>query len=96
MKFRSCIIWGLGVLLAIASIDTVPDPPAVNPRPLGVASLLRKVSGDGHEHRLNSGLSISSLLQVRWIAITASYQPNLPKNRIVLAGFVTDPSPPAV
>lgn len=96
MKSRSGIIWVLGLLLAIASVDTVPDPPAVNPRTTSVASLLSEVHGDVHERWLNAGLSIHSLLQVRWIAFTASYEPNLPKDRIVLTGFATDPSPPAV
>jgi hypothetical protein len=96
MKSKSGIIWVLGLFLAIASVDTVPDPPAVNPRTVCFTSLLRDGRGDMHERRLISGWSISSLLQVRWIANTACYEPNLPKNRIVLAGFVTDPSPPAV
>jgi len=96
MKSRSCIIWVLGLLLAIASLDTVPDPPALNRRAVSVASLLCEVRGDVRERRFNSDSSISSLVQVRWIAFTAWYEPNLPKDRIVLTGFATDPSPPAV
>jgi hypothetical protein len=96
MKSRSCIIWVLGLLLAIASVDTVPDPPAVNPRTVSVGSLLSEVHGDAHDRRLNAGLSACSPLQVRWTALTASYEPNLPKDRIVLTRFATDTSPPAV
>lgn len=96
MKSRACIIWVLGPLLAIASLDTVPDPPALNPRAVTVASLQGEVRFDVRERRFNSDSSISSRLQVRWIAFTASYEPNLPKDRIVLTGFATDPSPPAV
>jgi hypothetical protein len=96
MKLRSCIISVLGLLLAIASVDAVPDPPAVNPRAVGVAYILCDMCGDVHERRLNSDSSISLLLQVRWIAFTSAYAPNLPTDRIVLTGFATDPSPPSV
>jgi len=96
MKLRSCIIWVLGLLLTIASVDAVPDPPAVNPRAVGVDYILCDVCGDVHERRLNSDSSISLLLQVRWIAFTSAYEPNLPTDRIVLTGFATDPSPPPV
>jgi hypothetical protein len=96
MKPISCMIWVLGLLLAIASVDTVPDPPAVNPRAVGVAYILCDFCGDVHERRLNSVSSISLLLQVRWIAFTSADEPNLPTDRIVLTGFATDPSPPPV
>jgi hypothetical protein len=96
MKLRSCTIWVLGLLLAIASVDTIPDPPAVNPRAVAVACIFCDVCGDVHERWLNSDSSISLLLQVRWTAFTSAYEPNLPKDRIVLTGFATDPSPPSV
>lgn len=96
MQSRACIIWVLGLLLAIVSLDTVPDPPALNPRAVSVASLLCEARGDLRERRFYTDSSISSLLQVRWIAFTASYEPNLLDDRIVLTGFASDPSPPAV
>jgi len=94
MKLRSCIIWVLGLLLAIASIDAVSDPPAVSPRAVGVDYILCDVCGNVRERRLNSDSSLPLLLQVRWIAFTSAYEPNLPDDRIVLTGFATDPSPP--
>ena len=96
MKSSSCIIWVLVLLLVIASLDTVPDPPAVNPSTVSVACLLCEAGRDVHEYRLNSDLSLSLLFQIRWIAFTSAYEPNLPKDRIILTGFATDPSPPAV
>jgi hypothetical protein len=96
MKLRSCIIWVLGLLLAIALIDAVSDPPAVSPRAVGVDYILCDVSGNVHERRLNSDSSLPLLLQVRWIAFTSAYEPNLPADRIVLTGFATDPSPPPI
>jgi hypothetical protein len=96
MKLRSCTIWVLGLLLAITAVDTVPDPPAVNPRAVGVACILGDVCGEAHERWLNSDSSVSLLLQVRWVAFMSAYEPNLPADRIVQTGFATDPSPPSV
>jgi hypothetical protein len=96
MKSSSCIIWLLCLLLAVTSVDTVPDPPAVNPRTGSIAHLLWEARGDVHERRLKPDSFLSSLLQIRWIAFMSSYEPNLPNDPIVLAGFATDPSPPAI
>jgi|HubBroStandDraft_6_1064221.scaffolds.fasta_scaffold1430592_1 hypothetical protein len=96
MKLRSRIIWVLGLLLAIASVDAVPDPPAVSPRAVGVDYILYEGCGDVHERRLNSDSSLSLLPHVRWIAFTSAYEPSLPDARVVLTGFATDPSPPPV
>lgn len=93
---RSCIILVVGLLLAIASVDAVPDPPAVNPHAVGAAYILCSACGDVRECRLNSDSSISLLAQVRWVAFASAYEPNLPTDRIVLTGFATDPSPPPV
>jgi hypothetical protein len=83
-------------VLAIAAVDAVPDPPAVNPHAVGVAYILCDACGDEHARWLNSHSSISLLFQVRWIAFTSAYEPNLPTDRTVLTGFATDPSPPSV
>jgi hypothetical protein len=96
MKSKSCTIWVLGLLLAIASVDILPDPPAVSPQRITSVSPLREASGDVHERRLNPDLSISSLLQVRWIAVTSTCDLNSSKDLILVTGFAGDPSPPAV
>jgi hypothetical protein len=96
MKSRSCIIWVLGLVLAIASVDAVPDPPVVNPRTVGVDCVLGDVCGDVHERRLNSDSSISLLIRVRWITIASDHASNLAADRIVLTEFGADPSPPAI
>jgi len=96
MKLRSCIFWVLGLLLAIASVDPVPDPPAVNPGAIDVAFVLRDVRDDVHERWLNSASSISLLFRFRSMAFTSAYEPILPTDRIVLTAFATDPSPPFI
>lgn len=94
MKSRSRIIWVLGLLLVIASVDTVPDPPAVNPRTVAVASQC-EARGDVCERRLNFDWPICSLVQLRWIAFTSDNKPKLLTDWIALTGLATDPSPPA-
>ncbi len=96
MKPRSCTIWVLGLLLAIASVDAVPDPPAVNRPASSTASLVRKARVDVHERWLNPNAFISLLIQAHWITLTSAYEPNLPTDRIVKTGSTTDSSPPAV
>jgi hypothetical protein len=92
----SCIIWVLGLLFAITAVETLPDPPAVNPRTIRVACLKSEMTGGVHGRRLISDLSISSPLQVRWVTFTSTFEPNLLKDRDVLTEFATDPSPPPV
>jgi hypothetical protein len=96
MKSKSCIIWVLGLLMVIVSVDTIPDPPAVNPHTVSVASRLGEARGVVCERRLNSDWSCTSHLQVRWIAFTSIYEPNLPIDWIAITGFAADPSPPAL
>jgi hypothetical protein len=92
----SCIIWFSTLLLAIASVDSLPDPPAVSPPTVGRISLLREAGAEIHGRRLNLDLSVSLLLQVRWIAFTSGHEPNLAKDPTVLTRLAADPSPPTV
>jgi hypothetical protein len=95
MKSTSCIIWVLGALMVIASIDTVPDPPAVNRPTVSVATRLCEARGAVCERRMNCDWSgTSSHLHIRWMAFTSAYEPNLPSDWIALTGFAADPSPP--
>jgi hypothetical protein len=96
MKSRSCTIWVLGLLLVIASVDTLPDPPAISPRTVSGISFLCEAGADMRERQLNSDLCVSSLYQVRWIAFTSTYEPNLFTDLIFQTGLAADPSPPAI
>jgi hypothetical protein len=96
MKLRSCIFWVLGLLLAIASVDPIPDPPAVNPGAVGVALVLCDLRDDVHERWLDCDSSISLLFRFRSIACTSAFEPILPTDRIVLTAFAADPSPPFI
>jgi hypothetical protein len=95
MKSNSPIEWVLGALIAIASVDAVPDPPGVNPRTVSVTSRLCAGGGVG-ERRLHSDWSSPSHLRMRWIAFSSPYESNLPSDRIVRTGQAADPSPPVL
>jgi len=90
---------GLVSLLIVASVDTVPDPPAVNSHTVSVVSLVHKAGGAVCERRLNRGGSCTpshSHLQTSWIACTSGHEPSLPSDRIIVTGYAADPSPPVL
>jgi hypothetical protein len=89
-------VWVLGALIAIASVDAVPDPPKVNPRTVSVTSRLCVAGGGVCERRLHSDWSTPSHLRMRWMAFSSAYESNLPSDRIVRTGQAADPSPPAL
>jgi hypothetical protein len=95
MKLNLRMVWVLGALMAIAAIDTLPDPLAVNPQTVSVASCLREARGGVCKWRLDSECSFSFHARISWIAFTSAYEPNLPNDWIALTGFATDRSPPA-
>jgi hypothetical protein len=96
MKLQSWLILVFGALLAIASADTIPDPPAVNPHVVTVAASLSAIHGEVTGRRLRSDLTSFSSLQVGPVAFTSAHELHLPSDRIALTTFATDPSPPAI
>src|SRR5690242_7724340 len=94
MKPKALLVWFFGLLIGIAAVDALQDPPAVNPRTVSFAFHLREVRGKVPERRSSSRWSFTSHLQVRWIAFTSVYEPNLPVDWIAMTAFAADPSPP--
>jgi hypothetical protein len=96
MKTKPYLLWILGAVLAVAAVDTVPDPPAVNPHSVTVASRLCESGSGASEGRLNSGwFCFSSRLHETRLAFISSSEPSLPRDWIVLTGQAADTSPPA-
>jgi len=94
MKKHHYFLWILGAVLAIASVDTLPDPPSVNTHTVNVVSRLCDTGG-ACEHRLNSGwFCFSSHLHATRIAFISASEPTLPRDWIVLTGQAADTSPP--
>jgi hypothetical protein len=95
MSSKACFFWVLGAVLAIASVDTIPDPPAVNPHSANIISRLADTAGGACERALKTGwFCFSSHLQATRIAFTSASEPSLPPDRIVLTGQAADSSPP--
>jgi hypothetical protein len=94
MKTKPYLLWILGAVLALASVDTIPDPPAVNPHTVNVVSRLCD-SGAACEQRLNCGwFCFSAHLHATRIAFISASEPSLPRDWIVLTGQAADTSPP--
>jgi hypothetical protein len=56
MKTIRCTIWILGALLVIATLDALPDPPAMDPHTVKAkASCLREYSGEDGVQYLSCG-----------------------------------------
>jgi hypothetical protein len=84
-----------GAVLVIASVDTIPDPPAVNPHTVSIISILCEAGGAIYKQNLDCDWScLSSHLQARWIALTLAFEPSLPSDWIVMTGQAADSSPP--
>jgi hypothetical protein len=97
MKSICFTVWVLGALLVISSLDTRPDPPAVNPHAVNTKSSCLRESTCGFQlDRLNCAASCSSPdLPIRWVAVPRAYEPKSAPDRIALSGHAADPSPPA-
>ncbi len=97
MKAIWCTVWVLGALLVISSLDTRPDPPAVNPHAVNTkSSCLRGGICEFQQERLNCAMSCGSPgLHMRWIVAPRAYEPKSAPDRIALSGHAADPSPPA-
>ena len=89
MKFFWCTAWVLGALLLIVSLDTVPDPPAVNPD-----TVRADLDSLGPQYVDLDTAVAGSNLNVRFQEPSHDRGPHHPSDSIVLTGRATDPSPP--
>lgn len=94
MKLVSCTMWILIGLLALATFDTIPDPPAVTPRT--VVSQVPQADLDSLATAEQPCPSlVSSDVTPAFSQRAEPRQANRPHDRIVLTGQAGDPSPPA-
>jgi hypothetical protein len=100
MRQRSiwCTIWIMGALLAIASLDSIPDPPAVDPHTVTV-----KVPGPKEcagslcvQYETRSSPSLLAQFRTQGIVLAEDTEPDSPSTLIVETGQAADPSPPAL
>jgi hypothetical protein len=94
MKSISCTIWILGALLVMAALDTLPDPPAVNPSAAaGKILSLQDTSCDTAMRRCDS-VVVPDLLPVILVAEDTGHS-NRFADQVVLTRQAADSSPPA-
>jgi hypothetical protein len=84
-------IWILAALLAVASVDATPDPPALDPH---FAAM--KVSGPSGLAVQNASGNDNSLapFQARWSVFVGDTEPDCPATLLVQMEQAADPSPP--
>jgi len=94
MRLSSCSVWLLCTLLLCASLDTVPDPPAVRPCQIDI----KTIPATDLEISPISSLSCSGFagprIVVRWIALRQVLDIKRPVDLIALVQQAADPSPP--
>ena len=94
MTLMRCTIWILGALVVMATIDALPDPPAVNPSSaVGQILHLQLDACDTLTGRCDS-VATSYPFPVSWGA-ASECKHYRPTDRMVLTGQLGDPSPPA-
>ena len=96
MKWKASLICFLGLVMGIASLDTVPDPPAVNPHRPSASSRVREARGGARQPPLGFSAFRTSHLQVRRIASASASEPNITIHCVAILRFAADPSPPAL
>ncbi|MGI8745748.1 MAG: hypothetical protein ACR2NN_24870 [Bryobacteraceae bacterium] len=95
MKSSWCIVWILGALLVIATLDNLPDPPAANPATAQFkASCLHEYSVATAAQCCES-LGASFRFPIRFVAADR-FEPHRRSDRMVLTVQAADPSPPAL
>jgi hypothetical protein len=81
------------VLLVIATLDSQPDPPAVNPSSNLCKVLPHNFACDTATERRDF-VTTTSPFPLRLVAADA-YRPHRPVDRMILTVHAADPSPPA-
>lgn len=96
MKSLAYIALVLSVLMVAASVDAVPDPPAVNPHSLDLKIVgMLEVPDASPEQRLHGVAAYLALfLPVRRIDFIETAKLGRPSDQIVRVSAAGDPSPP--
>lgn len=97
MKSISQVALVLSVLMVSATIDAVPDPPAVAPHTVELkVSCLRAFVGDFREQPLTGDLTSNFHAPIHGVNIADAAEPRRSSDWITLAGYAADSSPPAL
>ena len=88
-----CMVWVLGVVLIVASLDAVPDPPAIDPHGTVAKAFSARDCADCFGDQ-PSAVTMPSRNQTQWTSFTNEYEPNRPSDLMAETGQAADPSPP--
>src|SRR5690348_12664457 len=94
MRFITCTMWVLVGMLALAALDTTPDPPAVSPRTVA-SQVPQTVLDSSVPAEFPSTSLVSPDLPPALAQVGEPRDANCPHDLIVLTGQAGDPSPPA-
>jgi hypothetical protein len=100
MRERSiwCTVWILGALLVIASVDAIPDPPAIDPHMVTVKVPGPKECAESPCGQADTGILLNLLahFQTSGTIFIEDTKPAGPSAWIAQAGQAADSSPPAL
>jgi hypothetical protein len=91
----SCVIWMLYVFILAASLDTLPDPPAVNTQRVEVKAECDLANAPELSLKSISNFSCIAIV-VHWIGTHQIFEAQQSSDRIALTQHAGDPSPPAL
>jgi hypothetical protein len=96
MKSLAYIALVLSVLMVAASVDAVPDPPAVNPHSveLKIAGLLEFPDATPELHPRGVSPCFAFFLPLRRVDIVETLNPARPSDQIAWVSAASDSSPP--
>jgi hypothetical protein len=97
LKLRTAI-WLICLLLLVAAIDTIPDPPAINPptsHSCGVSAVHIQAASTLLEKEWFAAASPPRRFLIDWYLLRSTFE-NLPSGvcPLLLVHFAADPSPP--
>ncbi len=96
MKFYAVLI--VCALMVAASVDAVPDPPAVTPHSVSVKDTCPlDFVGDFRVQRVTArSACISPQVPIHRVTLADGANPKRSSDPIILTGYAADPSPPVL
>jgi len=92
-----CVAMALCVLLVASSLDSIPDPLAVNPHSLNSKVFcLREMAGRVQEQRIDCHAICAAPSPLRCFDMANAGKLSRPCDDIALVSYAADPSPPAL
>lgn len=96
MKSLAYIALVLSVLMVAASVDAIPDPPAVNPHTfdLKIVGLLEVPDASPEQRLYSVSQYLATMLPFRRVDFIETVKSSRPSDQIARVSVAGDPSPP--